>query len=508
MSESKERKLGAMLSYVAIIVNTAIQLLYTPLLIRKLGQSEYGLYSLVSSIIGYLTILDLGFGNAIIVYTAKYRAQKNEEKEQKLHGMFKVVFCIIGVIVTILGFVLYLNVNSMFSQTMSNNELSKMKVMMLILTFNLAITFSTSIYASIITAYERFTFRKLVGILSSILKPLIMIPLLFMGFKSIALCIVITIVNVLVVLSNIIYCKSRLNVKLKFMGFDKLILKEILGYSFFIFLGEIVDKANWSVDNFVLGAVSGTIAVSVYAVAATLNQMFISLSTAVSGVLLPKMSELVAKNASSEELTNECIKVGRIQFYIIYMMVVGLILVGKQFIKVWAGEGFEESYRVALILIIPLCVPLIQNLGLSIMQAMNKYKFKSVSTAIMAVFNVIISIFLAKKWGATGAAIGTAISLIICNIFIINIYYYKVIKINVIRFWKDIFVLFFKLTPSILITLLFMHFMRFDGIVAFGVYGFFFVMTFTLNVLLFCLNDYEKEFLNRFLKKLHLKEIA
>ena len=73
MNESKQRKVGAILSYVSIIVNTLIQLLYTPLLIRKLGQSEYGLYSLVASIIGYLTIMDLGFGNAIIVYTAKYR---------------------------------------------------------------------------------------------------------------------------------------------------------------------------------------------------------------------------------------------------------------------------------------------------------------------------------------------------------------------------------------------------------------------------------------------------
>ena len=74
MNDSQERKSGAVLSYVVIIVNTLIQLLYTPLLIRKLGQSEYGLYSLVASIIGYLTIMDLGFGNAIIVYTSKYRA--------------------------------------------------------------------------------------------------------------------------------------------------------------------------------------------------------------------------------------------------------------------------------------------------------------------------------------------------------------------------------------------------------------------------------------------------
>ena len=96
MMESNQRKLGAFLSYLSIIISTIVQLLYTPFLIRMLGQSEYGLYSLVSSVIGYLTVLDLGFGNAIVVFTAKYRANKEYEKEKKLHGMFLVIFCIIG----------------------------------------------------------------------------------------------------------------------------------------------------------------------------------------------------------------------------------------------------------------------------------------------------------------------------------------------------------------------------------------------------------------------------
>ena len=95
MDDSKNRKIGATLSYISIVLNTLIQLIYTPFLIKKLGQSEYGLYSLVSSIIGYLTILDLGFGNAIIVYTAKYRVQKKYDEEKKLHGMFFLIFCVI-----------------------------------------------------------------------------------------------------------------------------------------------------------------------------------------------------------------------------------------------------------------------------------------------------------------------------------------------------------------------------------------------------------------------------
>ena len=176
---SKERKIGAILSYVAIVVNIIIQLLYTPFLIRSLGQSEYGLYSLVASIIGYLTILDLGFGNAIIVYTAKYKAQNMVDEEKKLHGMFNVIFKIIGVIAALIGIALYFNVNTIFGSNMTNIELEKMKTMMIILSFNLFISFSFAIYSSIIRANERFIFKKIVSLIHAILTPLIMIPLLF-----------------------------------------------------------------------------------------------------------------------------------------------------------------------------------------------------------------------------------------------------------------------------------------------------------------------------------------
>ena len=90
-------------------------------------------------------------------------------------------------------------------------------------------------------------------------------------------------------------------------------------YSFFIFLAVIVDKINWNVDQIILGAICGTVAVSIYSVASQFNQLFINLSTAISGVLLPKMSIMVENNASKEELTDELIKVGRLQFYIIFL---------------------------------------------------------------------------------------------------------------------------------------------------------------------------------------------
>ena len=505
MNKSSQRKTGAILSYVSIIASTLVQLLYTPFLISKLGQSEYGLYSLINSVIGYLTVLDLGFGNAIIVYTAKYRAQGKYEDEKKLHGMFKVVFRIIGVIAGLIGLILFFNVTRLFGHSMTPIELQEAKIMMLILAFNLMITFNFSIYSSIISAYEEFTYQKIMAIVNTLMKPLIMIPLLFMGYKSIAMTVVITVVNVFVLISNYLFCRNKLNIKIKFMGFDKKLFKIILSYSIWIFLGVIVDKINWSVDQFVLGAIVGTVAVSIYSAASTLNTLFINLSTAISSVMLPKMSKMVAKNASEEELTSEFIKVGRIQYLIIFLMASGLVLFGKEFIIAWVGKGFETSYYVALILILPLCIPLIQNLGLSIMQAKNKYRFRTISMAIMSIFNIILNIFLAKKYGPVGSAIGTAISLIIINIFAMNIYYQKKVGINVIKFWKEILKMTIPFVIPITIVLMIMHFITLNGYLHVIVFGGIYSLIYALICYTLVMNKYEKNIINKVLKKLHLK---
>ena len=339
--ESNNRKIGAILSYVTIIFTTLIQLVYTPILIRFLGQNEYGLYSLVTSIIGYLTVLDLGFGNAIIVYTSKYRAEKKYDEEKKLHGMFFMIFCIIALFAGILGLVLYFNVDNLFSKTMTAPELAKAKIMMLILTFNLVLTFIFSIYSSILNAYEKFVYQKIISLASTILRPLIMTPLLFMGFKSITMVLIVTITNLMMLFSNYFYCRKKLKIKIKFYGFDKKLFKTILGYSIWLFLTGIVDKINWSVDQFILGVVSGTVAISVYSLASNLNNLFVNLSTAINGVMLPKMTKMIANKCSNEELTDEFIKVGRIQFIIIFLAASGLILFGKEFIICWAGKEYE-----------------------------------------------------------------------------------------------------------------------------------------------------------------------
>lgn len=501
-----QRKLGAILSYIVIFLNLIIGIVYTPFLIRKLGQSEYGLYSIVQSVISYLTVMDMGFGNAIIIYTARYIRQGDKEKQNKLHGMFFFIYCIIGVIAGIIGVILYLNVERMFSNTMNAEEIGKAKIMMLILTINLALTFPLGIFGNIITAHEKFIFSKSVKILQIVLKPIIMIPLLIIGYKAITLTIVLTCVNIFCLLLNAIVCIGKLEVRLKFKGFDKILLVEIFKYSFYIFLNEIIDKANWSVDRFILGSVCGTVTTAVYSVAGQINSLYMNFSTAISSVMLPKITKMEENKVSNKEFTDVFIRTGRVQYLLMALIITGFVLFGKRFVILWAGNEYESAYLIACVLMIPLTVPLIQNIGLSILQAKNLYKYRTIIFFFIAIFNTGISIVLAKEYGGVGAALGTSFALILGQILILNIYYHKKVGINIIEFWKNIIRMSIPLLIPICCGILLNIILTGDSIIIFGLKVIIYSLIYVVTVWGLSMNKYEKDLIQKPMKKI-LKKV-
>ena len=431
-------KAGAALNYVVIILNMLVGLLYTPYMLRMMGQSEYGLFSLVASVISYLTVLDLGLGNAIVRYTAKYRAEGKTTEQYEMFGMFLVLYIVIGIIAFVAGLGLYFNVDTLFGSTMTIEELDKARIMMLFLIFNLAVTFPLSIFGSIITAYERFVFPKLVNIIRIVLNTIIMICLLEMGYKAIAMVILQTVFNLLTLIINYFYCKYKLRIKVFFRNFQWGFLKEVSIYSFWIFLNVIMDRIYWSTGQFVLGAFVGTVAVAVFSVAIQLEHIYMQFSTAISGVFLPKVTGMVARNDDRKEISDLFIRTGRIQYIVIALILTGFIVFGRDFINLWAGSEYESAYLITLLFFISLAIPLIQNLGITILQARNQMKFRSLLYIVIAVLSLAFQIILAKQYGGIGCAIAIAGALLLGQGLIMNIYYHKKQGLDIWKFWKEI----------------------------------------------------------------------
>lgn len=431
-------KAGVVLNYAIIVLNILVGLIYTPYMLRTMGQSEYGLYSLVASVISYLTILDLGFGNAVIRYTAKFRAEGKQTEQYEMFGMFLILYTIIGIIAFVAGSVLYIHVDSIFGNTMSAYELDRARIMMSLMIFNVAVTFPFSIFGSIITAYENFVFAKSINIIRIILNTVVMICLLSMGYKAVAMVVVQTIFNLATLIINFLYCRYKLHIKIIFRRFKWQFLKEVAIYSFWIFLNIILDRVYWSSGQFILGAVVGTASVAVFAIAVHLAQMFMSFSTAISGVFLPKVTAMVARNDNKKEISDLFIRTGRIQYTVLSIILFGFITFGKSFINLWAGAEYIEAYIITVLFFISFLPDLIQNVGISILQARNQLKFRSLLYITIAIISFVLQYLLAQKWGIMGCAVAVAGALFLCNGLIMNVYYHKKQSLAITRFWKEI----------------------------------------------------------------------
>lgn len=431
-------KAGIILNYVIIVLNIAVGLIYTPYMLQTMGQNEYGLYSLVASVISYLTVLDLGFGNAIIRYTSKFRAENKITEQYEMFGMFLILYCIIGLIAFGAGLGLYFNVDNLFGDTMSAYELDRARIMMLLLTFNLALTFPLSLFGSIASAYERFVFLKSLKIARILLSTIVMIGLLTWGYKAVAMVVVQTVFNISTLLIDFLYCKIKLKIKVIFGRFKWSFLKEVAIYSFWILLNVVMDRIYWSTGQFVLGAFVGTAAVAVFAVAIQLEQMYMTFSTSISSVFLPKVTGMVTLNNNKKEISDLFIRTGRLQYIVMSTILFGFIIFGKQFIALWAGYEYDEAYYITLMFFVSLFPPLIQNLGITILQARNQMKFRSLLYIVIATVSLILQIFLSKLYGGLGCAMAISGALLIGQGLIMNIYYHKRQGINIIAFWKEI----------------------------------------------------------------------
>lgn len=498
---TSQLKIGALLSYVVLFLQNLVGLLYTPFMLRMMGKSEYGLYSIAASIVAYLTILDLGFGNAIVRYTAKLRAEGKLEEQFKMFGMFFLLYCGIGLIVLLAGGVLYLNAENIFDASMTANELARTKIILLLMVFNLAITFPFSLFGSIIIAYEQFVFQKIIAIARIVLNTATMIVLLSLGYKAIAMVVVTTLFNILTLGLNFWYCKYFLKIRLIFVKFQWAFLKEVSIYSFWIFLNVIMDRIYWSTGQFVLGAYAGTAVVAVFAIAIQLEHMYMSFSTAISGVFLPKVTAMAVRDSDGKAISDLFIKTGRIQYCVMILVLTGFFLFGRQFIHIWAGDGYDDAYIISMLFFVPLTVPLIQNMGITILQARNQMKFRSLLYLAISLVSLGAQIPLAKYYGGIGCACAIAGALVLGQIIVMNIYYQVSQKINIVAFWFEIIKMSFVPAALTVLTYYVLRIIVLDSVVKLVAGIAIYLVVYLPLFFMFCMNAYERDLILKPIKK-------
>lgn len=493
-------KKGTILSYIKIVLANIIGLVLTPFIIEKLGDAEYGLYMLIGAFVGYISILDFGLNNTIVRFVAKYRAEKDKKSEENFLSISMGIYSVISLIIVIIGVILFFNLNSLFSNSLTLEELGKAKIMFGILIFNLAITLPGGAFTAICSGYEHFVFPRIVVIIRYVTRSFMVVGLLLMKGDAISLVILDTIFNLLVIGFNVWYVFSELKVTFKFHEFKLPLVKEIFSYSIWVFIYAVVHQFQWNAGQLVVGINTDTITVAIFAVGIMLGGYYAAFGGVINSVLIPKANQMIVSKSDGNTLTDKMVGYGRLNAFVLFLVLCGFILFGRDFIFLWLGNLYHSSWLIALIIMIAFTLPLIQGFGNSILEAKMKNRFKSLLSLITVSMSIIIGYYLTKKYGPLGVIVPLGIAILV-NSIIMNIYFKRIFDFKPLYFFKRCF---FKLSMVYLVVTLMCYYLKSFYII--NTWGLLiieiliFIIVYVVVTYIFLLNSYERNLLKRKLK--------
>lgn len=506
---TNQRRSGAVMSYVSLAVNAVTGFLYVPLLLRFLTASEYGVYELIGSIIAYLGVMDMGLSTTLSRYYVKSSVTEEKKKTENLLSMSAFIYGVLTFGAVVVGVVLYFSLDSLFGNTFTVAELRLAYTMMLLVIVNCVIVLPGNWFLALINAEERFVYARTLSTIKYALQLICSWLILTVHASAISVLIVQVALNAIIVIAYVIYCKKNLHIKSHFHYWDWPLAKSMFGFSFFILLNMVFDQIFWKTGQFVLGATVGAVAVASYGMACKIITVgYMQLSTGLSSVFLPKLTKLSVTSSDMTEISSLFSRIGRLQAILIWAVCVGFAILGQAFVFLWAGPEFNDVYYATLILMFGLSISLVQNLGLSVLQAKNKMGFRSVVYVILAVLDVVVSIPVSQKFGVVGCAAAAAILLFIGTGPVVNWYYWKIIGIDIPKFFKEMRTL---ILPAIITGVISWLFSRY----VFSSYSWAGLL---LNVCVFLciyatllwfwgMNDYEKKLIKTGLVKLHILRV-
>ena len=449
-----ERRAGAVLSYVSLAVNAITSFVYVPVLIGALTQSEYGVYQLIGSIISYLSVMDMGLSTTLNRFYVRSEAQGGGIKTENLLAMAAFVYGAITLFALAACWVLNSCLDSLLGGSFTNAELALAHRMMLLVAVNCLIVLPGNWFLALINANERFVFARSLSCVKYLLQCVCTIVIMSYAPGAEAALIVQVTINLIVVVGYVLYCKGRLHVRARFHNWDWGLTASLFSFSFFVLLNMVFDQIFWKTGQFVLGAVVGAGATAVYGVACQLiTSGYMQVASGISGVFLPKLTAIAAKTDEMSEINEIFNRVGRIQAILVWGVLAAFTVLGREFVWLWAGPDYGDVYLADLVLMIGLSISLIQNVGISVLQAKNMQGFRSIVYIVIAVLDLLVSIPMSAAFGVVGCAVTAASFLLVGTGPVINWYYWKCVGIDIPSFFMQIAPLIAPIVASALITL-------------------------------------------------------
>lgn len=439
-------KKASLLSYCSVVFYVVAGFLYTPYLVNTLGIADYGIYTLAASLIGYFS-LDFGIGAAQTRLAARYITEGTTWKIKDMLGITARIFFAIDGIILFLLFVVYANAEGIFPN-LTLGELAKFKNVFIMTSLYILVNFPMLPLKGLFQAFDRVFELTLIELVYKMTNIGVIVLALYLGWGVYGVVLANAGTNVLAQSFRLYYIfrKERLSVNIR--AKDKSVIRFITSFSMWATIAMVADKFFLGIIPFLLVVFSNMTEVALFAIVISIEGYTLSTARSLSGVFLPRVMKMLVKGQTRDEKTDLMIRVGRIQLYVVGLIVAGLVGMGKEFIDHWLGKGFEKSYYCLVLVMFPCVFHLTQTIAEELLLATNNVRYRALSYVVGSCLSVLSIVLLAPKYGALAAAIGVCLSFCIAHNLLIDIFYHKKMGVNMVRFFSECHL---KIMPAIFI---------------------------------------------------------
>jgi O-antigen/teichoic acid export membrane protein len=405
----------------------------SPILIQQLGNETYGIWILIVSVTSYFTVLDFGVNTAIVRYVSKYTALKDSLKTNEIYSSSFGLFSIIAVVVIMFTLIFAYFFKDIFSITSLSQ--TYLYFVFLVVGIDLAANLVFSVFLGTMKGLQRFLEVNMIVIGCNIVKNIILVYLLLNEYSIFSIAVLQLLINLIIFALQYYVIRSKHpSIKASFTSINKPTIYKLYNYSIYSFAIAIATKILFYTDSVVIGSVLDVSQVAIYSIASMLAQYLEQFIWAIVVVFIPIIS---AKDATGEKDNSKLYVIGaKYSMLLCTPVIIVLLLNGDRFIGLWIGDDYATtSGNVLKVLLVAYLFSLSQLIAHGILKGISKHKALAYILCIEAIINLFLSLYLAKKYGIIGVALGTVIPMVIVNLFILPYYTCSVLNIGFIRYF-------------------------------------------------------------------------
>ena len=403
--------------YLAIAVEAVLGVLILPFNVAHLGQSAYGLWMLTASITAYFSVLDLGYGGALVKFVAQYRARKDAHALNEILSTAFWVFAIFGLITYLLAVGLAASLGSLFQ--IAPDQLAVGRKVLLIISLNVAAGTAFGVYGSVINGFQRYDLNNVVGTISSVATAAVNVLVLSLGYDLVALVTATTFVRLvtyLVYRANAYRVFPALSIRPSLFRLAR--LRELTTFSVYMLTIDWANKVSYSVDALVIGVFLSTTAVAVWAVGQRVAELTQRLSNQLNEVLFPTIVDCDSVERA-EHLQAIFVQGTRLSLATVVPLAGALAMVAQPLVHAWVGPTFAGSAIVLQLLAIAAIVRVGTGTATTLLKAAGRHKLMAAASAVSSVCNLLLSVVIVRRFGLPGVAVATLVPLVTVSAFVV-----------------------------------------------------------------------------------------